>query len=90
MNLLDAASGKGKNGTLQTIQDIEHGILAATPLMYVVTAEEGRFQSEVERICMTRSRKLWVHAISTGIYNVHFAWMDGSWKNPVIPAFRGS
>jgi hypothetical protein len=70
------------NSSFDTVEDLQHAILAAVPLLYVVTAEEGRLLSEIERICMMRSRKLWVHAISTGIYNVHFAWMDGSWKKP--------
>jgi len=39
----------------------------------VVTTEEERFLKELECICMHRRRKLWVHAISSGIYSISFA-----------------
>jgi hypothetical protein len=64
------------------ISEIELSILAGNPLMYVVTPEEERFLKEVERICMHRGRKLWVHAISTGVYNISFGCVDGVWREP--------
>jgi hypothetical protein len=64
------------------ISEIELGILAGDPLMYVVTAEEERFLKEVERICMHRRRKLWVHTISSGIYSIAFTCVEGIWKEP--------
>ena len=62
--------------------EIELSILACNPVVYVVTAEEDRFLKEVERICMHRRRKLWVHAISTGVYNISFTCAEGIWKEP--------
>ena len=44
--------------------EIELSILAYDPLIYVVTLEEERFLKEMERICMHRRRKLWVHIYS--------------------------
>lgn len=64
------------------ISEIELAILAGNPLMYVVTTEEERFLKEVERICMHRRRKLWVHSISTGIHSISFACVEGIWKEP--------
>jgi len=65
-----------------SISEIELDILAGIPLMYVVTTEEERFLKEIERICMHRRRKLWVHTISNGIYSISFACSDGIWKEP--------
>jgi SpoVK/Ycf46/Vps4 family AAA+-type ATPase len=62
--------------------DIELSIIAHDPLIYVVTPEEERFLKEMERICMHRRRKLWVHSISTGVYNISFACVEGVWKEP--------
>ena len=62
--------------------EIELSILACNPIVFVVTAEEERFLKEVERICMLRRRKLWVHTISTGIYNISFTCAEGIWKEP--------
>ena len=56
--------------------EIELSILACNPIVYVVSAEEERFLKEVERICMHR-RKLWVHTISTGIYNISLPGVVG-------------
>jgi SpoVK/Ycf46/Vps4 family AAA+-type ATPase len=67
---------------MEPLSEIELGILAGNPLMYVATPEEERFLKEVERICMHRRRKLWVHSISTGIYSISFACVDGIWKEP--------
>jgi len=62
--------------------EIELSILGYNPLVYVVTAEEERFLKEVERICMHRRRKLWVHTISTGIYSISFTCVEGIWQEP--------
>lgn len=62
--------------------EIELSILAYDPLIYVVTPEEERFLKEIERICMHRRRKLWVHTISTGAYSISFTCVDGVWKEP--------
>lgn len=67
---------------MQPISEIELGILAGNPLMYVVTTEEERFLKEIERICMHRRRKLWVHTIGNGIYSISFACVEGTWKEP--------
>lgn len=71
-----------KGNAVVESSDIELGILAYDPLLYVVTAEEGRFLKELERICMKRRRKLWVHSISTGIYNIYFTHSEGVGKKP--------
>ncbi len=62
--------------------DIELSILAYDPLIYVVTAEEERFIRELERICLKRRRRLWVHSISSGVYNVYFKHAEGTGKKP--------
>jgi hypothetical protein len=62
--------------------EIELSILGYNPLVYVITAEEERFLKQVERICMHRRRKLWVHTISTGIYSISFTCVEGIWQEP--------
>lgn len=62
--------------------DIELSILAYDPFIYVVTTEEERFLKEMERICMQRRRKLWVHTISTGAFSISFSCIEGIWKEP--------
>lgn len=62
--------------------EIELGIIAHDPLMYVVTAEEDRLLKELERICMHRRRKLWVHTITAGAYSISFTCVEGVWKEP--------
>jgi AAA+ superfamily predicted ATPase len=82
MGFEGCADRQRKGAQMGPVSEIELAILAADPLMYVVTVEEERFLREVQRICMHRRRKLWVHAISTGIYSISFACVDGVWKEP--------
>jgi SpoVK/Ycf46/Vps4 family AAA+-type ATPase len=67
---------------VDTVSDVELGISACDPLMYVVTAEEDRFLRDMERICMHGRRKLWVHSITEGAYNMTFTCVEGVWKEP--------
>jgi SpoVK/Ycf46/Vps4 family AAA+-type ATPase len=60
--------------------EIELCILANFPLLYVVSPEEERFIKELERICIKIRRKLWIHTISTGLYNIAFSSKSELWR----------
>lgn len=71
-----------KGNAVDQKSEIELSILAYDPLIYVVTTEEERFLKKMERICLHRRRKLWVHTISNGIYSISFTCVDGLWNEP--------
>ena len=58
------------------MNEIELCIMANCPLLYVVSPEENRFIKEIENICIKHRRKLWIHSISTGLYNIAFSNMN--------------
>jgi SpoVK/Ycf46/Vps4 family AAA+-type ATPase len=65
---------------MDEMPEIELGILAGEPLLYVVSGEEERFLKDLERICVHRGRKLWVYSITTGLKNIAFINTDKLWR----------
>jgi ATP-dependent 26S proteasome regulatory subunit len=66
------------------MNEIELCILANCPLLYVVGPEEERFIKEIESICIKNRRKLWIHSISTGLYNITFSRLDELWQDKKV------
>ena len=60
--------------------EIELCILANYPILYVVSPEETRFIEELERICSSSRRKLWIHTISSGLYGIAPARKNAPWQ----------
>lgn len=54
------------------MNELELHLKARTPLLYVVSAEEERFQQELEQACIRERRKLFVHTITEGLQNAAF------------------
>ena len=62
------------------MNEFELCIMANCPLLYVVSPEENRFIKEIENICIKNRRKLWIHSISTGLYNIAFSKINELWQ----------
>ena len=50
--------------------EIELHLLANYPILYVLSAEEDRFVRDLESVCIKNRRKLWIHSISEGLWNI--------------------
>jgi SpoVK/Ycf46/Vps4 family AAA+-type ATPase len=68
----------------EKMNEIELCIMANCPLLYVVSPEENRFIKEIENICIKHRRKLWIHSISTGLYNIAFSNMNELWPEKIM------
>ena len=66
------------------MDEIELYIMANCPLLYVVGPEEDRFIREIENICIKNRRKLWIHSISTGLYEIAFSRQNELWQEKKI------
>lgn len=58
---------------------IQTAILANTPVIYVVSPEEERFTEALQAFCRSTRRKLWLHTISEGLWNIAFSRPDSLW-----------
>jgi len=61
------------------MNEIEQCIQANFPILYVVSKEETRFLQELEKFCVRKRRKLWIHTISEGLWNIAFSKQRELW-----------
>jgi len=61
------------------MDEIEQCIQANCPILYVVSKEETRFLRELEKSCVGKRRKLWIHTISEGLWNIAFSKQRELW-----------
>ncbi|MFC1812594.1 AAA family ATPase [Thermodesulfobacteriota bacterium] len=61
------------------MDEIKLCILANYPILYVVSPEESRFLRALESFCVRKRRKMWIHSISEGLWNIAFSKQGELW-----------
>ena len=55
------------------MSETELHLLANYPILYIISPEEDRFLGEIENLCIKYKRRLWIHTISEGLWNIAFS-----------------